>query len=53
MSPENCGVFQLMKEVTFLMIQTVFTTLYSYIKQDGMLIHNQGIFLDGKVADLV
>ncbi len=53
MSLENQGVFQLLKDVPFLMIQTVFTILYSYIKQEGMLIHNQGIFLDGKVADLV
>ena len=52
MSPENQGVFLAPERGDFLKNSYIF---YSspQLYQEGMLIHNQGIFLDGKVADLV
>jgi len=49
MSPENQGVFQLLKEVTFRKI----LAFYNSRQGDRFPTHNKGIFLDGKMAYLV
>ncbi len=51
MSPEIQGVLQPPEDVTFWRVLAFYIS--PQLCQQGMLIHNQGIFLDVKVADLV
>jgi hypothetical protein len=51
MSPGNLGVLQLLTEVTFRRILAFCSSPQPY--QQGILIHNKGIFLDGNLVDLL